>query len=93
MQEAGAVVRPMRVASDDADRVRDALRDAATGVDLLVTTGGVSAGAYEVVRDVLEGSGVEFASVAVQPGGPQGLGTAEFSAAPGSRSSPSPATP
>ena len=78
LHEADAVVRPMRVASDDPDRVRDALRDAATGVDLLVTTGGVSAGAYEVVRDVLEGGGVEFASVAVQPGGPQGLGTAEL---------------
>jgi molybdopterin molybdotransferase len=73
---AGAAVRALRVASDDPDRVRDALRDAAPGVDLLITTGGVSAGAYEVVRDVLEGGGVEFASVAVQPGGPQGLGTA-----------------
>ncbi|MDA3803735.1 molybdopterin molybdotransferase MoeA [Clavibacter sp. CT19] len=81
LQDAGAAVRPLRVASDDPDRVRDALRDAATGVDLLITTGGVSAGAYEVVRDVLEGGGVEFASVAVQPGGPQGLGTAEVGGA------------
>ncbi|MEW5096479.1 molybdopterin molybdotransferase MoeA [Clavibacter michiganensis] len=76
LSAAGAEVRPLRVASDDAGRVRDAIRDAAAGIDLLVTTGGVSAGAYEVVRDVLEG-GVEFVSVAVQPGGPQGLGTAE----------------
>ncbi|MDO4032958.1 molybdopterin molybdotransferase MoeA [Clavibacter michiganensis] len=76
LSAAGAEVRPLRVASDDAGRVRDAIRDAAAGIDLLLTTGGVSAGAYEVVRDVLEG-GVEFVSVAVQPGGPQGLGTAE----------------
>ncbi|WP_316314291.1 molybdopterin molybdotransferase MoeA [Clavibacter michiganensis] len=76
LSAAGAEVRPLRVASDDAGRVRDAIRDAAAGIDLLLTTGGVSAGAYEVVRDVLEG-GVEVVSVAVQPGGPQGLGTAE----------------
>jgi molybdopterin molybdotransferase len=80
LSAAGADVRTLRVASDDADRVRDALRDAAPGIDLLLTTGGVSAGAYEVVRDVLEGS-VEFASVAVQPGGPQGLGTADVGGA------------
>lgn len=78
---AGAEVRTLRIASDDAGRVRDALRDAAAGIDLLLTTGGVSAGAYEVVRDVLEGGGVEFASVAVQPGGPQGLGSAEVGGA------------
>jgi molybdopterin molybdotransferase len=75
---AGAEVRTLRVASDDADRVRDALRDASAGIDLLLTTGGVSAGAYEVVRDVLTGGGVEFVSVAVQPGGPQGLGMADL---------------
>ncbi|MET3801604.1 molybdenum cofactor synthesis domain-containing protein [Clavibacter michiganensis] len=77
---AGAEVRTLRVASDDADRVRDAIRDAAPGIDLLLTTGGVSAGAYEVVRDVLAG-GVEFVSVAVQPGGPQGLGATELGGA------------
>ncbi|OUE28233.1 molybdopterin molybdotransferase MoeA [Clavibacter michiganensis] len=81
LQDAGAEVRALRVASDDAERVRDALREAAVGVDLLVTTGGVSAGAFEVVRDVLEGGGVEFVSVAVQPGGPQGLGTADLGGA------------
>lgn len=43
--------------------------------DLVVTTGGVSAGAYEVVREALEPRGIEFGSVAMQPGGPQGWGT------------------
>lgn len=81
LQAAGAEVRALRVASDEPDRLRDALRAASAGVDLLVTTGGVSAGAYEVVRDVLEGGGVEFGSVAVQPGGPQGLGTADLGGA------------
>ncbi|MGW5055549.1 molybdopterin molybdotransferase MoeA [Actinokineospora sp. NPDC004072] len=42
--------------------------------DLLITSGGVSAGAYEVVKDALAGRGVEFVRVAMQPGGPQGSG-------------------
>lgn len=46
-------------------------------IDLVVTTGGVSAGAYEVVREALHDRGVEFASVAMQPGGPQGWGAVE----------------
>jgi molybdopterin molybdotransferase len=44
-------------------------------VDLVLTTGGVSAGAYEVVRDAFETAGVVFGHVAMQPGGPQGWGT------------------
>lgn len=48
-----------------------------TAVDLVVTTGGVSAGAYEVVREALHDRGVEFGSVAMQPGGPQGWGTVD----------------
>ena len=42
-------------------------------VDLIVTTGGISAGAYEVVKQALAGQ-VEFCSVAMQPGGPQAPG-------------------
>lgn len=44
--------------------------------DLIVTSGGISAGAFEVVRQVLEVHGqMWFGHVAVQPGGPQGCGT------------------
>jgi len=43
-------------------------------VDLVVTTGGVSEGAYEVVREAFGDRGVTFGSVAMQPGGPQGWG-------------------
>ena len=51
-----------------------ALAGAADDVDLIVTSGGVSAGAYEVVKDALTGQGIEFAKVAMQPGMPQGAG-------------------
>jgi molybdopterin molybdotransferase len=46
--------------------------------DLLITSGGVSAGAYEVVKDAFRELGtVEFVKVAMQPGGPQGAGTVD----------------
>jgi molybdopterin molybdotransferase len=64
-------VRPCR--SDDAADLL-ALLAAAPEVDLVVTVGGVSAGAREVVRDALGPLGVKFQHVAMQPGGPQGLG-------------------
>ena len=44
--------------------------------DLVVTSGGVSKGDYDVVKDVLGRLGtVEFTEVAMQPGKPQGFGT------------------
>ena len=73
LREAGCTVfaRPCR--SDDAADLLELLADAAE-VDLVVTVGGVSAGAREVVRDALGPLGVVFQHVAMQPGGPQGLG-------------------
>lgn len=50
--------------------------DAAAGTaDLVLTTGGVSAGAFEVVKQVLgQRDGFVFRKVAMQPGKPQGFG-------------------
>ncbi|WP_423922980.1 gephyrin-like molybdotransferase Glp [Frigoribacterium sp. 2-23] len=72
--EVGVDVVVERV-SDDAAVLQAVVARHADDVDLVVTTGGVSAGAYEVVRDAFEGAGVVFGSVAMQPGGPQGWGT------------------
>ena len=52
--------------------------EGAGDVDLVITTGGVSAGAFEVVRQALAGRGVEFVGVAMQPGKPQGFGAIEL---------------
>ncbi|MCS6711378.1 molybdopterin molybdotransferase MoeA [Brachybacterium sp. EF45031] len=54
--------------------LRRALADHA--VDLIVTSGGVSAGAYEPVRLAADDPGVRMSlvRVAMQPGGPQGIG-------------------
>lgn len=43
--------------------------------DLILTTGGVSMGAYDTVKEVLSATGtVEFVKVAMRPGMPQGSG-------------------
>ncbi|MFK0402442.1 gephyrin-like molybdotransferase Glp [Microbacterium sp. NPDC090225] len=69
------VVLVARVA-DEADAVRAVTAEAVSlAADVIVFTGGVSAGAYEPVRGAFDGGGeVEFASVAMQPGKPQAFG-------------------
>jgi molybdopterin molybdotransferase len=83
VRRAGGDVALVSRCGDDAEAFAAALAAAAADADLVLTSGGVSQGAYEVVKDVLgrdavagrAGDGVEFRSVAMQPGGPQGLGT------------------
>jgi molybdopterin molybdotransferase len=75
---AGAHVSDALVVQDYAPLLREVFEDRDREVDLILTTGGVSAGAYEIVRDVFEDAGVDFTTIAMQPGGPQGLGTAKI---------------
>jgi len=73
--EAGAQARHAGSVPDDEDGVVAALRAAAEQADLVVTSGGVSAGAYDVVKaGLLRAGGVRFDKVAMQPGMPQGAG-------------------
>ncbi|WP_256041577.1 gephyrin-like molybdotransferase Glp [Cryobacterium sp. SO1] len=73
LRDAGCTVTVAPCRSDDAADLLALLAEAPE-VDLIVTVGGVSAGAREVVRDALGPLGVTFQHVAMQPGGPQGLG-------------------
>ncbi|MFC7878986.1 gephyrin-like molybdotransferase Glp [Isoptericola sp. NPDC057391] len=80
---AGADVVRVGAVPDDADALRAALDSVvgaggAAAVDLVVTTGGVSAGASDVVRAVLDAddarlADVDVAAVALRPGRPQAL--------------------
>lgn len=74
VREAGAAVLDTATCGDDVEQFR-ALLDGCDA-DLVITSGGVSAGAYEVVKDAFaaDGAGVEFVKVAMQPGMPQGAG-------------------
>jgi molybdopterin molybdotransferase len=73
VRDAGGEVTTVAMTSDDVDTFRATLQEHAPRADLIITTGGVSAGAYEVVKDSL-GEEVEFTKVAMQPGMPQGAG-------------------
>jgi molybdopterin molybdotransferase len=73
VRDAGGYVVASPMTGDDVDTFRDALGRYAGDADLIITTGGVSAGAYEVVKDALGGE-VDFVKVAMQPGMPQGAG-------------------
>jgi molybdopterin molybdotransferase len=74
VRDAGGEAELLRFVPDDVDAFAATLTGRLPGVDVVITSGGVSAGAYEVVKDALTGRGVEFVSVAMQPGGPQGAG-------------------
>ncbi len=76
LEEAGALVRHSRLLADEVDPFLQQLRDDVEEgrTDLILTAGGISKGAYEVVRQALSDQPVEFAPVAMQPGGPQAIG-------------------
>ncbi|MFB7599108.1 gephyrin-like molybdotransferase Glp [Streptomyces sp. NPDC056160] len=82
-RDAGAIGYRVGAVADDADTLRSTIEDQLVRADLMVTTGGVSVGAYDVVKEALShvgdedepGGGVEFRKLAMQPGKPQGFGT------------------
>jgi molybdopterin molybdotransferase len=74
VRDAGAHVLAAPMTGDDVATFRDTLNRHTGDADLIITTGGVSAGAYEVVKDSLGGE-VDFVKVAMQPGMPQGAGS------------------
>ncbi|MET7681859.1 gephyrin-like molybdotransferase Glp [Streptomyces sp. NPDC005423] len=82
-RDAGAIPYRVGAVADDADTLRSTIEDQLVRADLVVTTGGVSVGAYDVVKEALSsvgdedgpGGGVEFRKLAMQPGRPQGFGS------------------
>ncbi|HVV30377.1 MAG TPA: gephyrin-like molybdotransferase Glp, partial [Mycobacteriales bacterium] len=74
-REAGAQAYRVGVVPDDPARLTEVLDDHLIQADAIVTSGGVSVGAYDVVKQVLRQVGsVRFHRVAMQPGMPQGFG-------------------
>ncbi|WP_327117630.1 molybdopterin molybdotransferase MoeA [Streptomyces sp. NBC_01341] len=82
-REAGAIAYRVPAVADDAETLRATIEDQLIRADIVVTTGGVSVGAYDVVKEALAsvgdedeaGGGIDFRKLAMQPGKPQGFGS------------------
>jgi molybdopterin molybdotransferase len=77
VRAAGAEVVARATVGDGVAQLAALLNRYAAESDLIITSGGVSAGAYEVVKDAFGRTGdqgVEFVKVAMHPGMPQGSG-------------------
>jgi molybdopterin molybdotransferase len=83
VRAAGAIPYRVGPVVDDPEVFSDAISDQLVRADVVVTSGGVSKGEYDVVKEVLGKLGtVEFCEVAMQPGKPQGFGTVGEDATP-----------
>ncbi|MGI8667969.1 MAG: molybdotransferase-like divisome protein Glp [Jatrophihabitans sp.] len=75
-RDAGAEAYRVGIIPDDHARLLDTLDSQLLRSDLIITTGGVSMGAFDIVKEALSQLGsVEFTTIAMQPGSPQGFGT------------------
>ena len=74
-RQAGAIAYRVKASPDDPETFREALSDQLVRADVVVTSGGVSKGTHDVVKEALSELGtVRFHEVAMQPGKPQGFG-------------------
>lgn len=78
LDELGIPPIDLGIIGDDLDALRSAYMEAANRADLIVSTGGVSMGDYDFVKQVLGDAGsVKFWRVAIQPAKPFAFGSVE----------------
>jgi molybdopterin molybdotransferase len=75
VEQSGGTVLDLGIVPDRRELLRARLLDAGSAADVVITSGGVSVGAYDLVKDVLgEIGGIDFWQVAMQPGRPLAVG-------------------
>jgi len=75
VEDTGAVAIPVPPVSDDRASLREVLADQLVRADLVLTTGGLSEGSHDTLKDVLGPLGtVRFDHVALAPGRSHGFG-------------------
>ncbi len=75
LEDLGCAVTDLGILQDDTDAITEALAKAALDHDLLVTSGGVSGGEEDHVKDAVESLGqIHFWRLAIKPGRPIALG-------------------
>jgi len=87
VEQCGGEVIDLGIVADARDELRTRLLEAAAIGDIVVTSGGVSVGAHDLVKDVLgEIGAIDFWQVAMQPGRPLAfgrIGSSHFFGLPG----------
>ncbi|MBI3326653.1 MAG: molybdopterin molybdotransferase MoeA [Nitrospinae bacterium] len=83
----GAEAIDLGIVPDERDQLRKAFLTGSEQADAILTSGGVSVGTYDLVRDILtEVGSIDFWRVKMRPGGPQAygrIGQAYFFGLPG----------
>lgn len=75
LEEVGAEILDFGIVGDDADELRARLAEAAAAADVVVSSGGVSMGEYDLVKHLLAELGsVDFWKVAMKPAKPFAFG-------------------
>lgn len=74
VEQAGAETVAVTRSKDDPSDFSGQLMRMCPNVDLIITSGGISAGAFDVVKATAGAVGLSFSQVAMQPGKPQGFG-------------------
>jgi molybdopterin molybdotransferase len=87
LAEMGVEMIDLGVIQDDKEKIRQAFQQAANSADAVITTGGVSVGEADFVKEILEQEGkINFWKVAMKPGKPLAFGElkkAKFFGLPG----------
>jgi molybdopterin molybdotransferase len=87
VEQCGGEALDLGIVRDERDELRARLEDAGRSADVVITSGGVSVGDYDFVKDALrELGGIDVWQVAMQPGRPLAAGTlgdAHFFGLPG----------
>jgi molybdopterin molybdotransferase len=76
IEQCGGEVIDLGIVPDDRATLRTRLGEAAAGADVVLSSGGVSVGVYDLVKEVLgEIGAIDFWQVAMQPGRPLAVGS------------------
>ena len=76
IEHCGGEVVDLGIVPDDRATLRARLVEAAAGADVVLSSGGVSVGVYDLVKEVLgEIGAIDFWQVAMQPGRPLAVGS------------------
>jgi molybdopterin molybdotransferase len=76
VEQAGGDIIDLGIVPDERQTLRTRLLEAATGADVVLTSGGVSVGVHDLVKEVLgEIGAIDFWQVAMQPGRPLAVGS------------------